>query len=144
MKNYISIIIIALGMFLNLTTYAQRGNNPNKGKQIEAIKIGYLTRRLDLSPDESQKFWPVYNQYQQDLQDINHQRKIARAQNDNDANKLVDDDFKYEDKILDLKKKYRYEFKKILSPEKVKSLYIAERDFREELIKQLKNRRETE
>ena len=131
-------------MFLNLTTYAQRGNNPNKGKQIEAIKIGYLTRRLDLSPDESQKFWPVYNQYQQDLQDINHQRKIARAQNDNDANKLVDDDFKYEDKILDLKKKYRYEFKKILSPEKVKSLYIAERDFREELIKQLKNRRETE
>jgi hypothetical protein len=144
MKNYISIIIIALGMFLSLPTYAQRGNNPNKGKQIEAIKIGYLTRRLDLSPEESQKFWPVYNQYQQDLQDINHQRKIARSQNNDDANKLVDDDFKYEDKILDLKKKYRYEFKKILSPEKIKSLYIAERDFREELIKQLKNRRETE
>ena len=143
MKNLNYILFIAVGIFFSFSSYAQSGNS-KKSKQIEAIKIGYLTRRLDLSSDESQKFWPVYNQYQKDLQDINRQKKAARAQNDDDANKLVDDDFKYEDKILDLKKKYRYEFKKILSPEKVKSLYIAERDFREELIKQLKNRRETD
>jgi len=141
MKNRIYILFIAVEIFFSFSTYAQ-GGNPNKIKQIEAVKIGYLTRRLDLSPEESQKFWPVYNQYQQDLQDINRQRKAARAQNGDDANKLVDDDFKYEDKILDLKKKYRYEFKKVLSPEKIKSLYFAEREFKEELIKQLKNRRE--
>ncbi|MBC7654511.1 MAG: hypothetical protein H7098_08575 [Oligoflexus sp.] len=141
MKNRIYILFIAIGIFFSFSTYAQ-GGNPKKSKQIEAIKIGYLTRRLDLSPEESERFWPVYNQYQQGLQDINRQKKAARAQNGDDANKLVDDDFKYEDKILDLKKKYRYEFKKILSPEKVKSLYVAERDFREELIRQLKSRRE--
>ncbi|OAQ40634.1 hypothetical protein A5893_06740 [Pedobacter psychrophilus] len=142
MKNKIYILFIALGMFFSLPTNAQNGSNQNKAKQIDAIKIGYLTRRLDLSTEESQKFWPVYNQYQQEMQDINRQRKAARAQNGDDANKLVDDDFRYEDKILDLKKKYRNEFKKVLSPEKIKSLYVAERDFREELIKQLKNRRE--
>ncbi len=141
MKKHIYILFIVVAIFFSFSTYAQ-GSNPNKLKQIENIKIGYLTRRLDLSPEESQKFWPVYNQYQHDMQDINRQRKASRAQNSDNANKLVDDDFEYEEKILDLKKKYRYEFKKILSPEKVKSLYVAERDFREELIKQLKNRRE--
>ncbi|MBK0381873.1 hypothetical protein I5M32_02785 [Pedobacter sp. SD-b] len=140
MKYYFWIILLSFGLLSSSLTFAQNGNQ-KKARHIESIKIGYLTRRLDLSPEESQKFWPVYNQYQDDLSAINRQKKEARSQNIDDASKTVDDDFKFDGKILDLKKKYRYKFNEILSPEKVKELYAAERDFREELIKQLKNRR---
>ena len=119
---------------------AQESQKTNKWKQIEAIKIGFLTKKLDLSPEESQKFWPVYNQYQRELNQIFKQKKEARAKNAANPDQSVDDDFDFETKILIHKKKYRIEFGKILSAEKVKAFYIAERDFKEELIKQLKNR----
>ena len=111
-------------------------------KEIEAIKIGYLTRRLSLTPDESREFWPVYNAYQKELSSINKQKRENRNTQNANPEKLVDNDFKFDTQILEVKKKYRLEFAKILSAEKVKTLYIAEREFREELIKQLKSRRE--
>jgi hypothetical protein len=140
MKNYIYIILLS---FISITnSFAQQPNQGRRVKEIEAIKIGYLTRRLALTPDESQQFWPVYNAYQRELLSINKQKKENRILQNDNPEKLVDDDFKFDTQILELKKRYRKEFAKILSSEKVKTLYIAEREFREELIKQLKKRRE--
>ncbi|MEO5912359.1 MAG: hypothetical protein ABIP95_15840 [Pelobium sp.] len=129
-------------MFIGTFTASAQGKNQNKAKQIETIKIAYLTRRLALTPEESQKFWPVYNQYQDELSSVNRQKKQSRTENADNPTQLVDEDLKFETRALELKKKYRQDFGKVLSAEKVKRLYMAERDFREELIKQLKNRRE--
>lgn len=114
--------------------------NNKKAKQIEAIKFGYISGRLNLSDDESDEFWPLYKQYQSEWGQLLAEKKRNRIENSNNPDKAVDDDFSVESKLLDLKKRYRMSFSKILSPEKVKKLYQAERDFREELIKQLKNR----
>ena len=141
MKKIIFALILVLTqvlMFENSTAQTKKANS----REIEAIKIGYITRRLELTPEESQKFWPVYNQYQKDLSSLNQQKRQARIQNANDPDQLIDDDFSFETKILEMRKKYRFKFNQVISNEKVKSLYIAERDFREELIKQLRKRRE--
>ena len=127
-------------MFENSNAQTKKPNS----REIEVIKIGYITRRLELTPEESQKFWPVYNQYQKDLSSLNQQKRQARIQNANDPDQLVDDDFSFDTKILEMRKKYRLKFNQVISNEKVKSLYIAERDFREELIKQLRKRRENQ
>ena len=38
---------------------------PEKKKEdIKAMKIGFITNELNLTPDEAQKFWPVYNEFQ--------------------------------------------------------------------------------
>lgn len=140
MKKHILILFIFL---VSITSsFAQQPNAGKRVKEIEAIKIGYITRRLSLTPEESQKFWPVYNSYQKELLIINKQKKENRVSQSDNPEKLVDDDFKFDTQILELKKRYRLEFAKVLSAEKVKNLYIAEREFREELIKQLKTRRE--
>jgi hypothetical protein len=140
MKKHILILFIFL---VGITSsFAQQPNAGKRVKEIEAIKIGYITRRLSLTPEESQKFWPVYNSYQKELLNINKQKKENRVAQSDNPEKLVDDDFKFDTQILELKKRYRLEFAKVLSAEKVKNLYIAEREFREELIKQLKNRKE--
>lgn len=137
--TYLLIFFITI---LSKSSIAQSGGGMNlkRAKQIEAIKIGYITRRLDLTPEESQNFWPVYNQYQDELNQLLQQKKQNRITNSDNPDKLIDDDFSYDDKILAFKKKYRHDFTKILSPEQIKSLYAAEREFREELIKQLKQR----
>lgn len=140
MKRYFYILIFLL-MLIGSNTFAQGGEvNSKRAKQIEAIKVGFITRRLDLSPEQSQKFWSLYNQYQDDLNDILRQKKQNRIANADNPDKLIDDDFAYDSKILELKKDYRHKFSDILTPEQLKSLYIAEKDFRDELIRQLKNR----
>jgi hypothetical protein len=140
MKKLIYILVVLL--FTVTTTFAQQPPAGKRVKEIEAIKIGYLTRRLSLTPEESREFWPVYNAYQKELSGINKQKRENRNTQSANPEKLVDNDFKFDTQILEVKKKYRLEFAKILSAEKVKTLYIAEREFREELIKQLKSRRE--
>lgn len=115
-------------------------NSGKKAKQIEAIKFGYISGRLSLTADESQAFWPLYKQYQAEWSQLLAEKRKNRLANSANPGKAIDDDFYFESKILELKKKYRIAFGKVLPSEKLKKLYQAERDFREELIKQLKNR----
>lgn len=141
-KLIFGLILLLSQVFTFDVSYAQ--TQKPKAREIEAIKIGYITRSLDLTPEESQKFWPVYNQYQKDLTLLNQQKRQARIQNANNPDKLIDDDFTFDTKMLEMRKKYRVKFNQVISDEKVKRLYVAERDFREELIKQLRQRRENQ
>lgn len=108
-------------------------------RRIEAIKVGYITRSLNLTPDESESFWPIYNQYQGELVALNRQRKEALSRNLSPEQR-TDEQFKHEQKVLDLRKRYRNEFKKVLPPEKITQLYQSEKEFKDELIRQLKDR----
>ncbi|TAG99750.1 MAG: periplasmic heavy metal sensor [Sphingobacteriales bacterium] len=132
--------IIAIMMLAAAAGFAQGppGPPPVDEEKIEALRIAFLTRYLDLSAEEAQKFWPVYNQYHKELTELFELRREARKNDDNS----LDEDLEYDIKIVAVRKKYRNEFLKVLSPEKTSHFYQAEREFREELIKQLKNRRQ--
>ena len=105
---------------------AQGGDEP-KAEKIEALKIAFITQKLELSPDEAQKFWPVYNQYENEI----HSLQLDR----NDGPALEN-----EEKLLNIRKKYLASFEKVIGPQKVNRLFNAERDFRSILIRRLQNR----
>lgn len=114
-----------------LVAIAISQNKPNKQglskNNIEALKVAYITRQLNLTPDEAQKFWPVHNIYFEEL-------KKARKDN-------LDDELAFEEKALSVRKKYSVDFKKVLvSDERVNKVFTADRDFNNELRKELKNR----
>ncbi|HET8828870.1 MAG TPA: hypothetical protein VFM79_05995 [Pelobium sp.] len=136
LTKYIVAIIFSLGIS-NLSVAQQ---NHKKAKQIEDIKFGYIAGRLNLTGEESQAFWPLYKEYQSEWSQIIRQKKQSRLNNASNPEKAIDADFLYDGKLLELRKKYRIAFGEVLPPEKLKALYQAERSFREELIKQLKNR----
>ncbi|BAV09263.1 hypothetical protein SAMN05421788_101703 [Filimonas lacunae] len=103
---------------------------PGKVNKTEAIRIAFITRQLNLTPQESQKFWPVYNVYIDEL-------KQVRKSHDE-----VDDEILFEETILQVRKKYRVEFKKILADDgRVNRTFTVERSFREMLRKELENRK---
>lgn len=139
MKPFFQISIITL-LFFGLETNVFAQQNQKKAQQIESIKFGYISGKLDLTNNESEEFWPLYRNYQSEWNNLLKQKKQNRIANANNPDRAVDDDFLLDEKILALKKRYRVEFGKVLSAEKLKKLYQAERSFREELIKQLRNR----
>src|SRR4051812_43224233 len=44
------------------------GPTPQQMEKIKTMKIGFLTERLNLSPEEAKSFWPVYNKYQDEIE----------------------------------------------------------------------------
>jgi hypothetical protein len=135
----ISVVIILL--MVSVSLFAQPKSE--RYEEIEAVKIAFITKKLDLSTDEAQIFWPVYNSYQKELMLLMKKRREERLRSDLEPNDKINLDLAYESKMLDLKKKYKKLYSKTISAEKILLLYQAEREFRERLIKQLNHRRKS-
>lgn len=115
---------------LLLYCFAMAQPNKKAANKTEAIRIAYITRQLNLTPQEAQQFWPVYNAYMNEL------RKVKKSQDE------IDDEILFEENILQVRKKYRPEFKKILvDQDRVNKTFTVERSFRELLRKELDNRK---
>lgn len=119
--------------------------------KVEAQKVAYITNALSLTAAEAQQFWPVYNEYSAKNEEL---LKTFRKNNiedrnvdpekitDKEAMDMADDQIIQAQKILDLRKKYHIEFKKVLPPKKLLKLYQAEKDFKKFLLKEIKDRRD--
>ena len=146
---------LTLGFFLWMSfAIAQPGGGPpiseEKREEIEAMKAAFLTRKLDLTPDEAKTFWPVYNQYQDELdklrEDHRKTRRLAREEmdsmGDKEIEKLVDGEILFRQSELDIMKKYNGQFKGVLPMKKVAKLYRAEEDFKRELLQRIQGKGE--
>ena len=103
----------------------------SQGERIEALKVAYITKQLQLSPDEAQKFWPVYNTYENELKQMirDHRQKGGS-------------EMELEEKTLNLHKKYKPDFLKVVSEDKFNRLMTAERSWGDLLRKELQRRRQ--
>lgn len=117
MKKYLFLFLFVLGVQYS---YAQPSN-----ERIEALKIAFITQRLQITSQEAEKFWPVYREYENELKIVSADQKGKDA-------------LETEEKILDIRKKYKPDFEKILGTERMNKLFNTERDFRRILIKRLK------
>jgi len=119
-------------------------------EQVETMKIGFLTQRLSLEPEEAKVFWPVYTKYQDELEVLRKSRRenLGNAKTnfddmpDKDIEKAVDSELGFRQSELDLLKKYHSQFKKVLPIKKVAKLYKAEEDFKRELLDRLKENKQ--
>ncbi len=124
MKKFILILFVILGSFSNLR--AQEGDY-TRAEKVQALKIAFITQKLQLTTDEAQKFWPVYNQYDNEIKSLQLNSKNGPA-------------LENEEKLLNIRKKYKASFEKVIGPDKLNKLFNAERDFRDILIRRLQNR----
>jgi hypothetical protein len=145
MKMRINLILI-LFVFVQ-AAWAQRGG-PYKEK-VDALKVGFITKKLDLTAGEAQKFWPVYNKYHELLEkNRSGMKEILGEQLGNldnmtsaEADKALLEMQAMRSQELEVLKLYTLEFKKILPTQKVVKLFIAEQEFKRELLRQLKEQR---
>jgi hypothetical protein len=115
-------------------------NMPNPGKRMQLVKEGFISRQLRLTPDESRAFWPVYRQYVQDQTAIKILERQNTSNNSPNGTQQIDNELKYEMELVNIRKHYRDEFLKILPPQKVSELYKSERQFNDEVLRQLSER----
>jgi len=136
-KGYILCYLFVLFAFLKV--FPQAGNKRDK---IEALRVAFITQKLNLTADESQKFWPVYNEYQDKLkaarQEFKKQPPIFST--DKDAQDYLDAELLLKQREFNLYKEYYERLKKTVPVKKVAELRQAEEDFKKELLKQLQGK----
>lgn len=143
--------ILTLCLAISTLAFAQK---PNREK-IESFKVAFLTERLDLSPSEAQSFWPVYNQFQDEMRTHHEARRQQMEQfgpagdglnsmSEDEIKKELDKELTREENIVKLRRKYHQEFLRVLSAKKVAKLYAAEMQFERKLVERLRKGRDRE
>lgn len=143
------ITIAALAIFGTNVFGQSAGLEVSKRERLESLKVAYLTKELQLTPEEAQQFWPLYNEMTKKMRDIRKEQRGNRmdakerfdSMSDAELSEAIDKELAYEQEELDLKKEYNAKFKKILPIKKVAKLHAAEKGFRKELLKGAREKR---
>ena len=145
MKNALWLLFTLL-MITGLRVHAQ---NPNR-ENLNSYKIGFFTKRLNLTPGEAEVFWPVYNEYQ-DQKSRLQLEKVLIIRNFNQNESILTDKQITEsgDKLIGLIEqestlavKFHSKLKEVLAPAKVLRFYQAENQYKAQLLNELQNNRE--
>lgn len=141
-KLYTLLILVALSLFCHPpVSQAQQGSSDSEIKdRIRAAEIAYLSQKLDLTPDEAQKFWPLYNQYTKEVEILIAERRKKNKMPQPNSQPADDKELGYERRMLDIKTHYSQEFQKVLPPAKAGVVFRSEREFRNQLIRTIKDR----
>jgi len=123
----------------------------DKKEKVKALKVAYITEQLDLTTDEAQKFWPVYNAFDDKQGELRHEKMRAildRFQPGNvdklsekEASALLIQMEKIEEDLFNLRNKFIKDLQGVISVKKIIKLKKAEEDFNRELLKQMREKR---
>lgn len=121
--------------------------NPKVREKVEAARIALITNRLGLTPDQAEKFWPIYREFTQKRQEINREFRTAQQgidPNNPDPKKnaaLVDLGLQLKQKELNLEKDYSGRIMNVITAQQLLNLRKAEQDFRQYIMNELARRR---
>jgi hypothetical protein len=138
-------IVIAFALICSITISAQE----SKSDKVEALKVAFLTNKLELTSKEAQAFWPLYNEFNQKMDKLRKSKKSEfdelKSKGENLSDKEIDmfmnEVFSTRQKELDLQKEYFDKYTKVLPMKKVALLYQAENQFKRELLRKIKEKK---
>ncbi|GAB4017274.1 hypothetical protein GCM10028773_13050 [Spirosoma koreense] len=131
-------------MSLVVMTQAAYAQNDLNGRQkIESAKIGMITNRLNLTPEQAPQFWAIYNEYNAKRQELN--RRIRQLNNEPQRNNLTSNQLvdglrevnATKQKLADLDDEYLPRFLKVISPAQMAELNKTEQMFNKMLLNRL-------
>jgi hypothetical protein len=152
MKNYISILAFfilaaganAQGQEGKIRDGKRNQKSEKRESRMETRKIGYITEELDLSTEEAQKFWPVYNEFQEKMKNLRKEtREEGRSDkdfSDSEAETFLNTIFEKEQKKLDLQKMYFKKMETAISKAKIAKLFTIENRFRDRVYRSIKKK----
>lgn len=141
MKRIMMIALLVSG--LALTAQAHKGCNNDWKEKMMSEKIAFLTIEMNITPEEAQVFWPVYNQIENEkdavLGEVIQSYKAMKeaVEQNKDVEKCLNAYLKAQEKLRETESKATEKYKGVLPVEKVAKLYIAEEKFRRQHIRKL-------
>ena len=130
MKKFLLYFVLMIGSFTVAIAQDQPDvSDPGKKEQkIQALYVAYITKELNLSESEAQKFWPVHSQFESEMKALNDKEDMTELAR--------------EEASLNIKKKYQDRFTKILGNNRTDNFYRKDGEFRKKLVERLRKIRQ--
>lgn len=140
MKIFAHILFLAVSLSFSVPTVYAQESRQARFDRIETEKIAYITKELQLSSKEAQRFFPIYLEYRKEINAIVQERgpQNHRDRDKQRSNRM--DELAVESKLLEIKKKYRSQFSSIVGSARASRFFEVEREFREKLVLELRRR----
>ena len=145
-KNIFTILLLSL----SIGFYAQGKKMLEKKEQIYALKVAFITNSLSLTSAEAERFWPIYNSFEEKQFDLKRQKSISYNKkmdvetlgkmSDKETLAVLTQMEATEDELFQLRKKLIINLKSVLSPVKIIKLKKAEEEFNKKLLQQYRDK----
>jgi len=156
MNLSISLLLLASVLVFSMPLQAQENHDreakarqrKEMGEKIKVSKIAFITEHVDLTPQEAEQFWPLYNEKEKRKEEITHslmdrykEPKEEKPEiTDEEALEIMGQRLSLEGKLLAIKLEYHQKYLDIMAPTKVFKLYEAEDLFRKHLMERFRHR----
>ncbi len=139
MKTYFIILLISVGSLQ--FTLAQ---NQSALEKIEAAKIALITERLELTPEQAEKFWPIYREYSEKQREIRQEFQTLKREFDpnntseEESRRVLDKGHQIKERQLELDRSYSNRMQQVVTSRQLMNLKKAEDDFKDMLMKRIR------
>lgn len=131
-------------MMMNLSAQKQQHRSEEMKHKMDTQREAYLTKRLELTEEESKKFMPVYNEYKAEIQKNREGQKydFSKELSDKDAEAQLNQMLDRKAREVAIQKSYINKFKSVIPVNKIGIIYRSEKEYKEKVIKNIKKRRQ--
>jgi hypothetical protein len=144
----LSVILLLCNLSLALNAQERKGREEHIEK-FRSMKIAFFTERLELTPGEAEIFWPAYNEHEKKMREFSRHRHFRprnieerlEIMTDQEAENMVDEMMEARKKEVQLEAAFHEDLKKILPPKKVVKFYNTEIQFREYMLRRIRDER---
>jgi len=147
MKTIMRFFILLMLSVLSLGAQSQNTMRiPSFSERILQAKLVEIRRSLNLDQATMQHFRPIYIQYEKEISEvnINNQVRLMRANYDSltseEAERLVIMQLANAKKLIEIREKYYYKFKNVLTSQQIVKLYQTEAAIRQKVMQELRRR----
>ena len=147
MKTIMRFFILLMLSVLSLGAQSQNtARVPSFRERILQAKLVEIRRSLNLDQATMQHFRPIYIQYEKEISEvnINNQVRLMRANYDSltseEAERLVIMQLANAKKLIEIREKYYYKFKNVLTSQQIVKLYQTEAAIRQKVMQELRRR----
>jgi hypothetical protein len=138
MKFSLRILILFTLLLKGSLLFAQSGKD-----KVEALRMEYINKRVELSSTEAEKFWPVYNEYNDKIRAIRKNlrqsyRRSSENLSEKEAEQLYYLVIQSKQAEADVTKQYNEKLKLIIGVKKMVKLHVAEEEFRIKVMKSIR------
>jgi hypothetical protein len=136
--------------FVSLNFFAQGEKLLEKREQIKAMKIAFITTELNLTPAEAEKFWPIFNAFDNKQFELRRQKMKASLKkidddtvdeiSEKEASIMLAQMEETEEQLFQLRKKFIASLKGVLPSIKILKLKKSEENFNKKLLQQYRNK----
>ncbi|MBP7821774.1 MAG: hypothetical protein KA010_02545 [Saprospiraceae bacterium] len=140
------LLAFSAGLYAQQPPPNPKANKQRKADKIESLRIAFITDKLELTPEESQRFWPLYREYSDKQHALKKEGRMSMKDLDNmsdsEAERMAENHLEIQRKSDILKEEYYKKFKMVLPIKKVIKLQQAEREFKQMLMERMQKGKE--